>query len=77
MKTKPNAPISPIYSDMAPVGFQCQEGYNGLTIRQHFAGLAMQGFRANPDYSQTHPDNIANLSVQSADALIEALNKEV
>ena len=46
----------------------------GLTKREYFAAMAMQGFMANT----TALDAItrANKSVESADALIEALNKE-
>lgn len=44
----------------------------GITIRQHYAGLAMQGILADPNYSGK---NVAADAVESADALIEALNK--
>ncbi len=43
----------------------------GLTIRQYFAAMAMQGLLANSDY-QT---NISDGAVKCADALIAELNK--
>jgi len=50
---------------------------NGLTKREYFAGLAMQGLTA-AGYSEcrsTHLPRIAELATEQADALIEALNK--
>lgn len=49
--------------------------YGGLTIREHFAGLAMQGIRAatNP---HTECALVAEMAVKQADALIAALNQE-
>lgn len=44
----------------------------GLTIREHFASMAMQGFISNePDRK---PENYASDAVACADALITALN---
>jgi len=48
----------------------------GLTKREYFAALAMQGFLAEGAVSRAHIGEIAESSVQTADALIEALNKE-
>ena len=52
--------------------------YHDLTIRQHYAGLAMQGFCAAGygDFNNNHVEHIAKLSVKQADALIAELNKE-
>lgn len=47
---------------------------SGLTKREYFAAMAMQGFMAN-DYRAT-PETFAMKAVQMADALIAALNKE-
>lgn len=68
MKTEPQEPINPI------------DGHcDGLTKREHFAGLAMQGFMqgfiANPD-RQVSDQIIANASTRLADALIAALNEK-
>jgi len=62
------------------------EGTPGLTIRQHYAGLAMQGFLAN-HYHANDMDKLKDMdvneqvqryvtgSVMIADALINELNK--
>jgi hypothetical protein len=52
----------------------------GLTKREYFAGLAMQGMLVNGGMTQgggkTHsPDGISELAVLHADALLEALSK--
>jgi len=46
----------------------------GLTKREYFAGLAMQGMIANPTYF--NPATLAFRSVEYADALLEELAKE-
>ncbi len=52
----------------------------GLTKREYFASMAMQGMLAHPgtiaDMPQKHPDTVAKAAVIYADALIEELNKE-
>ncbi len=66
-----------------------REHSNGLTKREYFAGLAMQGFLdklsnittqdpAHPDWLSVAPDfeGLAAGSVKMADALIAELNKE-
>jgi len=54
------------------------EARNGLTKREHFAAMAMQGFLAS--YSgamqDPSPENVAAKSLDYADALIEQLNKQ-
>lgn len=48
--------------------------HRGLTKREYFAGMAMQGMTSK--CYKDHPDqHIAESSVLLADALIEALNK--
>lgn len=47
----------------------------GLTIRQHYAGLAMQGFLSTSRYWIDEPEKVAEWSVRQADALINALNQ--
>jgi hypothetical protein len=51
----------------------------GMTLRQHFAGLAMQGFLASLTESEAQtfgtPDHVAQTSVAYADALLLALEK--
>lgn len=49
------------------------EAYNGLTKREHFAALAMQGMLASGRDNISH---IAKTSVFVADAVIVQLNKK-
>lgn len=51
---------------------------DGLTIRQQFAAMAMQGMlSANyGDFNNDHNQRIAELAVIQADALIAELNKQ-
>lgn len=48
----------------------------GLTIREYFAGLALQGILAAPESAKFSPDVICKTAVLYADALITALNSE-
>ena len=56
-----------------------QSPFDGLTKRELFAGMAMQGFCSlSPDDCEAlnlTPENVANMSVAHADALIKALEK--
>jgi hypothetical protein len=50
--------------------------YFGLTIREHFAGLAMQGLCCHTmDGGEPIPEVIADWAVKCADALIAELAK--
>lgn len=89
MKTEPNDPINPtevhyrapktgedtpqITSD-ANQSVVSLHNY-GVTKREYFAAKAMAGYRANPNYTDAQPEQIASLAVQDADALINQLNK--
>lgn len=69
MKIDPNAPAFPNSN-------QYSDSYiDGLTIRAHFAGMAMAAHAANPEQTLTSSDKIAAWSVEMADALIDELNK--
>ena len=47
----------------------------GLTKREHFVGLAMQGMLTNPgDYSK--PEHVAHDAIMYADAILTALEQE-
>ena len=50
----------------------------GLTKRELFAAMAMQGLLANPDQAMVamDEDHVAFSAMQHADALIAELNKE-
>lgn len=53
----------------------CQN-YNGLTKREHFAGLAMQGLYSNDKvFLSVSYDELATAATKQADALIAALNR--
>ena len=47
----------------------------GLTKREYFAAMAMQGISANVSLTGSSFEKIAEWSVKQAEALIEALNK--
>lgn len=55
------------------------QGQKGLTKREYFSALAMQGMLSSIDGFSIHPDgttqNLARCAVAQADALIEELNK--
>lgn len=70
MKTNPDESISLVRYDISqPDMVQ----YDGLTKREYFAALAMQGLISINNWSD---DRIAQKSVEMSDKLIEALNKE-
>ena len=76
MKTQPNDPIAYVDELQAIEG---SEEYNrflnyGLTKREYFAAMAMQGLISN-SLSGRGPNGCAQDSVRFADALIEELNK--
>jgi hypothetical protein len=48
---------------------------NGLTKREYFAVMAMQGIIANKDGLDIKIERIVESAVDTADALIEELNK--
>lgn len=70
-----NEPMHPV---VIP-GFVEPSVKGGLTIRQHFAAMAMQGLLANDwsDYRRNDEDcvNLSKAAVNYADALISELNK--
>lgn len=70
MKTNPNSAASAITKETTI-------GQMGLTKREHFAAMAMQGlWQSTTDQDYDNYEKIAEMSVKQADALIEALNKE-
>lgn len=53
----------------------------GMTLRQHYAGLAMQGLMSNPEIMAEGnelgtTDIISKMAVQYSDALIAQLNQQ-
>jgi hypothetical protein len=61
------------------------ENFNGLTKREHFAAMAMQGFLSNPwqaktldelgESSRQQMQTVAQASLAMADALLAELEK--
>ncbi|QEL01119.1 hypothetical protein FKG96_09965 [Olivibacter sp. LS-1] len=47
----------------------------GLTKREYFAAMALQGLCANPEYVDWSDEKVSRMAVGEADRLIEALNK--
>lgn len=79
METKPNDPVN-MGSQERRYGsedqFVTNDFFDGLTKREQFAAMAMQGILANPTFLSDHQDiDIHLLSVNNADHLIKALNK--
>jgi len=73
MKTEQDQPAHPTMEQGSDsVGLPCVYTTPGLTKREYFAGLAMQGFIS----AVTDFGNLAGFSVMAADALIAELNKE-
>ena len=78
--TDPNSPAFPI-PDVLPSGQggiidlrgTANSPSKGLTKRELFAGLAMQGILANPSGDTREERSVVELSVCAADALIAAL----
>ena len=57
-------------------GFGEFPAHAGITLRQHYAGLAMQGFAANPAMVDLSNKQIAKCAVDMASDLLAALTEE-
>lgn len=68
MKTNPNDLVTPLMMDGMIDG--------GLTKREYFAALAMQGLLSNNDVRDLDLLHHAKLSVEMSDNLIKALNEK-
>jgi hypothetical protein len=65
-------PINPVN----PIKFEDGSGsYNGLTKREFFAGLAMQGILSNEKNHATN-SHLVYVSIAIADELLKQLNDE-
>ena len=75
--TNANDPVTPHLTYNTTSGHA--NGFmKGLTKREHFAAMAMQGILSNSegwDNTGTHLRYVSNMATKYADALIEALNK--
>lgn len=74
MTTNPNAPVFPTPPEHYELKDKGQTP--GLTKREAFAAMAMQGICAGPDFAGMSEETIAESAVSQADALIAALNRE-
>lgn len=72
-RTTPGKPAEPSAMTIQAV-IQRTAGHEGRTLREHFAGLSMQGIRAGG--SSVIAEVAAKLAVQDADALISLLSKD-
>lgn len=74
-KTNGNDTAFPVDGEYA--GEALLKGTSGLSKREIFAAIAMQGLLANQSTGRfIDPQRVPNMAVQQADALIEELNKE-
>lgn len=56
--------------------WKARDGCNqGMTLREYYAGLAMQGLMSPNDSFYT-PEGMAEYAIAAADALIEVLEKK-
>jgi len=69
--------------DSGTENFTTWQGQVGLTKREYFAGLAMQGLLSNPNGGMTKgggntfsPSGISELSLLHADAILKELDKK-
>lgn len=79
MKEQPAFPVQGFTFDTPQGPAKCAP-YPGLSKRELFAAMAMQGFCALPAQDVEHanltPDKLASWAVAHADALIAELSKE-
>ena len=69
-ETNPNEPINIIYNSANVIST------TGLTKREYFAAMAMKGIITNKDGLDIKIERIVESAVDTADALIEELNKK-
>jgi len=81
MKTEPNAPANPLDAvwdkkdSITGKWSKAITQHRGLTKREYFAAMAMQGIRSNQNL-MLDAEAASIQAVNDADALINALNKE-
>ena len=68
-----DSPAFPLL-EQNPPGIQTRI-WQGLTIHQHYAGLAMQGLRSNPNCWEYSSQDLSKYAVADADALIKELEQ--
>jgi hypothetical protein len=73
-KIKGDEPAMPTKITQENKAGSFEKNFPGLTIRQHYAGLAMQGLLAAVDQKDFESTELVTASVRIADELIAALN---
>ena len=76
MTVQANDNIYPLYKREAPEEWKVT---SGMTKREHFAIMIMQGLVAHHGYGESHfgiGQEIARWAVQLADTLVEELNRQ-
>lgn len=79
MTTNPNEPVHPCdeYARYSTTGEDYfADRHMGMTKRELFAAMAMQGMLAKTDMTGSSPNCFAAEALDHADALIAALNAE-
>jgi len=68
-------PVNPLTEEQIDI---CERGrgYEGLSKREHFAVMAMQGLLAAGDHFRASKVDIASTAIDYADALLEELGSE-
>lgn len=68
--------VGQITSDADQKAIYKYYGYSGITLRQYFAAMAMQGILANAKvYRDSSLPSVCEQAIYQADALISELNK--
>ena len=49
---------------------------NGMTLRDWFAGMALQGMLANPDFNGASDASVAGFAFRQADAMIKGRDRK-
>ena len=49
---------------------------HGITLRDWFAGMAMQGMLSNPDFNGASDASVAGFAFRQADAMIEGRERK-
>ena len=73
MSKNANKPVNPAPYVIREDGSISNPTYAGLTKREYFAGLAMQGLLSNPEIKDSKA--LAKFSIEAADALLNELDK--
>lgn len=71
---KPISPVANEYGHLTHEMHHESNSLSGLSKREYFAGLAMQGILANND-EIPFAENIAKISIKFADELLKQLEK--